>query len=1021
MASREAFHMSETRVTSVGKTGNFTPSTNFAGVFDYDSPEAIEVDADGVILPIAYKNGLTVVIPLWPNPAPEGKTDELYIYLDEDEVFYGSYTGPITQPEFRNIIDPKFLLNDGVVLLTYQTLRDGNPAYSKPRTLVVRRTPPVMLSEPSFPSATLWGYLNCSSSPKLWEALLVAVPVPTAVLWQENDELRLGWQGFSSLNGTGPALVSTEFTRVLTAKDVQIGYVFSITDYQRYVKPMERNASALAIYSIYRAGVLIGRSSVGLVKIDRTIPGEVTSCGPLGSALSSGGCSEWDCSKINGETTMTIDMKLNAVQQSADESRNQLRQNRLLIGPMADSPAPNIVGVAEGALCPVGVLKSLAAQNGTTTAARLPDLPIRMTIHGWNNPNDKDVVMVEAYAFKEGVDDPAHPELWAWEEFHSEPAPPAATRPNEWDVTIPAGKFVDLPAATDVSPTQWKFQSSGLFDGNVQFSKISTVFIDSYSPFHNKNTPRPLQPTRIDFPLAATAQIDTAYLGTIATTGMEFTLPVTNANWDYKPTDKAFIYLTPTLRPTRQLTPVLTIDPVPADGKIAIPVAEIAKLSNGTVWLIMAYEDAAGNRSPDMLANSRPVNFVPLPIPAPPIIDAASGPVDYVIDLADVRFYLPGDVPIKVSRPLNTQDTDRATVFFEGFETLELTPPSQEFGAANELTFTVKWADLKLIYTTLTGGDPDVREVNAPVRWTWVSGTRTKDSPPATPDLDFSYPGEENIDEPDLINKALAKVQLRGVDGILNMLTPPDLIKDPDVVITLPTGPGALGSDVVCTWFYNGRAVQEFSPAGLTQFIGKLPAQRVVDGGAGAKLTYWSFSYIGGVNSQRCLDETVTVTTVVKVVPVPVVSRLYIGTTINCSTLGYIRGVMPPLPKLDFTVPANPALAGLQSITMHWTGTTDAAGLNPIAGTGQDITVAVTGNEATAGFKGEVAEYLTKIKPIQTRPNPFPQPPPAATYGALRYTAVWTDGTRTTSNPAVYLVSIVNGNLEYCDEVRPAP
>lgn len=715
---------------------------------------------------------------------------------------------------------------------------------------------------------------------------------------------------------------------------------------------------------------------------------------------------------------MTIDMNLNAAQQISEDSRKALRLKRLSEGSLADSPAPNIVGVAEGALCPVGILKSMAAQNGTTTAARQPDLPITVTVHDWEFPDPRDEIVIEGYAFQAGVDDPLRPELWSWVEWYRQPAP-ALPRPSQWNVTLPAGLLTDLPAAGSASPTQWKVQSSGSLDGNPQYSLITTIFVDTYAPFHNKGSVRPLQPTRLDFPLPPRGEINSAYLASIATTGMEFTLPVGDANWDFKPTDKAFIYLSSTLRPTRQLMPTLTVNPVPADGRVSIPVAEVAKLDNGTVWLIMAYEDVAGNRSLDMLAQSRTVGFVPLPVLAPPVIDVANTPGDNLIDLADVRFYLPGDLPIKVRRPLNTQDTDRASVHFEGFDSLDLTPASQEFGTNTELTFTIAWTELKLIYFTLTGSDPDAREVNAPVFWTLTRGTVPTDSPKATPDLDFSYPGEENDDEPDLINRKLALVEVRGAVSPLNILNPEDLLTDPNVTISLPASPNELGNNVVCTWYYDGRPVAEFSPAGITQYTGKLPVLRVIEGGPGTKLTYWGFSYIGGVNPQRSLDQTVTVTTVKKAVPPPVVQQLFEGNTINCPTLGFIRGVIPPLPAADFRVAADPVLAGLQSITMHWTGTTDAAGLNPITGTDQDISVTVTGTEATSGFGGAVGEYLTKIKPIQTRPPVPPAPAPAPTYGALWYTAVWTDGSRTDSDRAVYRISLVNGNREYCDEVRP--
>lgn len=715
---------------------------------------------------------------------------------------------------------------------------------------------------------------------------------------------------------------------------------------------------------------------------------------------------------------MTIDMKLSAVQQVAENSRTELRQKRLNVGVMADSPKPVIVGVADGATVPVAILKSAAAQAGTTTVARQPDLPVTVTVSAWEFPSDKDEVVIEGYAFQEGIDDPDAPDTWAWVEWLRQPAPPVTGRPTQWNVTLPAGKLTDILTTGSTSPTQWKIQSSGQLDGNPQFSEITTCYVDTFAPFHNKGDIRVLAPTRVDFPLPATAKIDTAYLETIQTTGMVFTLPVTDGKWDIKSTDKCFIYLSPTLRPSRQLTPTLIVDPVPVNGIVSIPMRDISQLANGTVWLIMAYEDAAGNRSADMLAHSRVVEFVPLPIPVAPIIDAANTAGDNTIDLADVRLYEPSGVPIRVLRPLNTQDTDKATVIFENFETIELDPPVQQFGTNTELTFRIKWNDLKTIYASLAGGDPDVREVGTRVAWTWMRGITAKDSPAATPDLDFSYPGEENPDEPEEINKSLAKVQLRGVDKILNTLNPPDLLTDPEVIIPLPTSQ-PLGDNVVCKWFYNGLVVNEFSAEGLTEYKGTLPAQRVVDGQAGSKLTYWSFSYIGGINSQRSLDETVTVTTVTKEVPDPVIDRLFDNSTIiNCPTLGFIRGTKPPLPSLTFKVAASPVLAGLQSITAHWVGTTDAAGQLPIPGTDQDVPIAVTGTEATTGITGRIAEYLTKIVPIQTRPEPFPIPAPPITYASLKYTAVWTDGTRSTSNATVKIVSLVNGNREFCHEVR---
>ncbi len=119
-----------------------------------------------------------------------------------------------------------------------------------------------------------------------------------------------------------------------------------------------------------------------------------------------------------------------------------------------------MVGGPDAGTVAVAVLKSTAAQAGTTTAARQPDLPVTLRVSGWEFPNDRDMVVIEGYPFKDGVDDPDKPEEWAWEVLHTEAAPPVANRPSAWNVTIPAGKLTDLPATGSVSPPPWKIHNS---------------------------------------------------------------------------------------------------------------------------------------------------------------------------------------------------------------------------------------------------------------------------------------------------------------------------------------------------------------------------------------------------------------------------------------------------------------------------------------------------------------------------------------------------------------------------------
>lgn len=267
--------MSDQKTTNLeGRSG-----TDPIGVFDYDPPVVIEVDANGAILPIAHQNGLTVIVPRWPFPAPVGSPNHLYVYLNDVEAFHQVYPSPLTEPDYRPVIAPEFFAADGKYRLHYVTITEGNPAYSGDRNLIVRRTPPVVLVEPVFPSINLHGYLHCTSVPLLWVKVVVRIPVPKLVDWFENDELRLEWTGYASLNGSGPALFTHELKKVLTRKEVLEGYDFSIVDFVNYVKPLKKNASALAVYSIYRNGVPIAKSSPGLVKVDRTIPGENYYCG----------------------------------------------------------------------------------------------------------------------------------------------------------------------------------------------------------------------------------------------------------------------------------------------------------------------------------------------------------------------------------------------------------------------------------------------------------------------------------------------------------------------------------------------------------------------------------------------------------------------------------------------------------------------------------------------------------------------------------------------------------------------
>jgi hypothetical protein len=250
------------------------------------------VGADTVLPPDAHLNGVTLRIPPWPAPSLEpGNGDLLEIWIREPgatvETLFYSNRLPVPVAFPASIPLPaRYLQLDGNIRLTYQVTAEdtGNPDTSVPQPFIVRRAIPVNLAEPQFPSATLWGYLNCSSSPPLWVAVIVRIPAQPG-RFLAGDVCELGWVGFSSLNGSGSAIPGTALSlrKTLTQQEADSaqGFDFRLESdkYEKHIKPMVINASALAQYTLYRKGVALGRSAPGLVKIDRGVSGNPP-CGP---------------------------------------------------------------------------------------------------------------------------------------------------------------------------------------------------------------------------------------------------------------------------------------------------------------------------------------------------------------------------------------------------------------------------------------------------------------------------------------------------------------------------------------------------------------------------------------------------------------------------------------------------------------------------------------------------------------------------------------------------------------------
>lgn len=245
-------------------------------------------DPTAQLPPDASTNGVYLNIPLWESPSIEaGKSDLLEIWVLEPGLpvetrFYSHpFPVPITIPA-RFPLPPQYLQREGEISLRYRvTLGDnGNEDTALPQRFTLRRQVPTNLAEPVFPNATLWGYLNCKSVPSMWEEIRVRIP-PQAGKFERDDECFLDWESFRSLNGVGAIPnTSTRFTKRLTEQEAANGFSFVLMQYDRLIRPIEGLGSALVSYSLYRNNGPVGKSAVGLVKIDRVIPGQKEFCGP---------------------------------------------------------------------------------------------------------------------------------------------------------------------------------------------------------------------------------------------------------------------------------------------------------------------------------------------------------------------------------------------------------------------------------------------------------------------------------------------------------------------------------------------------------------------------------------------------------------------------------------------------------------------------------------------------------------------------------------------------------------------
>lgn len=222
----------------------------------------------------------TATLQLYDNPQPLEKLHVFWGDIDQPVAEYEVQMGDTTgKPISLEIPWAAIELDlDNRALPVYYTTTNGvNEQDARVTEVDVSIVLIEGLEEPVFPHATLFGYLNCCSVPRLWEG--VTVHINGSVHFAANDRIEMTWQGCASLNGTHPIPgVTDTFSKILNASEAVNGFDIIVLPYETLIAPMIDNASATAQYELFKVDGGYGRSALDFVKIIRKMPsGEVCS------------------------------------------------------------------------------------------------------------------------------------------------------------------------------------------------------------------------------------------------------------------------------------------------------------------------------------------------------------------------------------------------------------------------------------------------------------------------------------------------------------------------------------------------------------------------------------------------------------------------------------------------------------------------------------------------------------------------------------------------------------------------
>ncbi|MFL6878492.1 hypothetical protein ACJ6YJ_26980 [Pseudomonas marginalis] len=177
--------------------------------------------------------------------------------------------------------------NEEKMQVYYTTFNGVNEQLSNFTEVNVDVVPPLVFQRVEYPSANDNLFINCGSSPAMWDHIPIRI-LPEGA-FRKDDDLVVTWQGYEEFGGGGKAITLTAdtLTHRLTEQQAQEGYTFKQSNYEEKIKPIRSphpnspGSSVGVTYTLWRKKRIIGSSRERYAKIDQKYSGG-SYCGPDG-------------------------------------------------------------------------------------------------------------------------------------------------------------------------------------------------------------------------------------------------------------------------------------------------------------------------------------------------------------------------------------------------------------------------------------------------------------------------------------------------------------------------------------------------------------------------------------------------------------------------------------------------------------------------------------------------------------------------------------------------------------------